>query len=194
VWWREIVKIQDGVGVEGGNWFEDNITKSVGNGFDTFFWSDCWVGSMKLRERFRRLYDLSIHKDKTVGEMRALGWGDDGIAWRWRRRLWAWEEELVGEMKILLSNVSFQDSRPDVWLWQTNVGDGYTVRGVYQMLMGQEMHVHDDFSDAVWHKSVPLMVSICVWRLLRNRWPTKDNLRHRGIISLDSQLCVTGCG
>jgi hypothetical protein len=55
------------------------------------------------------------------------------------------------------------------------------------------MHVHDDFSDAVWHKSVPLKVSICAWRLLRNRWPAKDNLRRREIISLDSQLCVTRC-
>ena len=39
-WWREIVKIREGVGVDGGNWFEDNITKSVGNVFDMFFWSD----------------------------------------------------------------------------------------------------------------------------------------------------------
>ena len=62
------------------------------------------------------------------------------------------------------------------------------------MLMRQKMHVHDDFSDAVWHKSVPLKVSICAWRLLRNRWPTKDNLWRRGIISLDSQFCVLGCG
>jgi hypothetical protein len=34
---------------------------------------------MKLRERFRRLYDLSIYKDKTVGEMGALGWGKMGM-------------------------------------------------------------------------------------------------------------------
>jgi hypothetical protein len=54
------------------------------------------------------------------------------------------------------------------------------------------MHVHDDSSDVVWHKNAPLKVSICVWRLLRNRWPTKDNLRRRGVISLDSQLCVSG--
>jgi len=119
--------------------------------------------------------------------------GEDGNAWRWRRRLRAWDEELVAEVKILLSNVSLQDSKPDVWLRRMNPEDGYTVRGVYQMLMGQEMHVHDNFSDAVWHNSVPLKVSICAWRLLRNRWPTKDNLRCRGIISFDSQLCVSGC-
>ena len=120
--------------------------------------------------------------------------GDDGDAWRWRRRLLVWEEESVEEVKLLLSNVSLHDSRLDVWLWRPNTSDGYTVRGVYQMLMRQEMHVHDDFSDAVWHKNVSLKVSICVWHLLCNRWPTKDNLRRRGIISLDSQFCVSGCG
>jgi len=100
----------------------------------------------------------------------------------------------VGEVKLLLSNVSLQESRSDVWLWCPNAEDGYTVRGVYQMLMRQEMHDRDDFADAVWHKNVPLKVSICAWRLLCNRWPTKDNLRRREIIPIDSQLCVSGCG
>ena len=40
-WWREIAKVQDGVSVEGGSWFEVNITKRVGSGFNTFFWMDC---------------------------------------------------------------------------------------------------------------------------------------------------------
>jgi len=75
--------------VEGGSWFEASITKSVGNNFNTFFRSDCWVGPTTLRKRFRRLYDLSIQNDKTVGEMSVLGWGDEGDAWRWRRRLMA---------------------------------------------------------------------------------------------------------
>jgi len=100
----------------------------------------------------------------------------------------------VREAKLLLSNVSLQDSRPDVWIWRPNVEDGYIVRGVYQMLMRQELHDRGDFPGAVWHKNVPLKVSIYAWRLLRNRWATKDNLRMRKIIPIDSQLCVLGCG
>jgi len=82
----------------------------------------------------------------------------------------------------------------DVWLWRPNVGDGYTVRGVYQMLMRQEMHHHDAVSEGVWHKSVPLKISICARRLFHNICPTKDNLTRHGIIPIDSQLCVSGCG
>ena len=37
----------------------------------------------------------------------------------------------MGEIKLLLSNVSLQDSRPDAWTWRPNARDGYIVRGVY---------------------------------------------------------------
>jgi len=71
---------------------------------------------------------------------------------------------------------------------------GYTVRDLYQMLMQQEMHDYDVVSDVVLHKHVPLKVSICAWWHFRNRWSTKDNLQRRGVIPLDAQLCVSGCG
>jgi hypothetical protein len=41
----------------------------------------------------------------------------------------------------------------------------------------------DTVLDRVWHKHVPLKVSICVWRLSRNILPTKDNLVRCDIIS-----------
>lgn len=37
-WWREVVRIRDGVGVAGGSWFVENIRKIVGNG--TNLWLD----------------------------------------------------------------------------------------------------------------------------------------------------------
>jgi hypothetical protein len=70
---------------------------------------------------------------------------------------------------------------------------GISVCGMYQMLTRQEMHSHDTVFPDIWLKSVPLKVSIYVWRLHRNRWPTKDNLVRRDIIADDSRLCVAGC-
>lgn len=95
-----------------------------------------------LVERYRRLFDLSIHQNLTVDAMHALGWGEDGEAWRWRRRLLAWDEDLVVEIRYLLSNVTLQESTFDVWLWQRNSCDSFTVRGAYQMLMRQEIPTH----------------------------------------------------
>jgi len=46
---------------------------------------------------------------------------------------------------------------------------------------------------ALWNKHVPLKVVLFAWRLFRDRLPTKDNLLRRGVIPLDSRLCVAGC-
>ena len=29
IWWREIVKIRDGIGVDGGGWFADRVERRV---------------------------------------------------------------------------------------------------------------------------------------------------------------------
>ena len=74
------------------------------------------MGEESLRDRFSRLYELSLLKGESVAAMRALGWGVEGEAWRWRRRLFVWEEESVGELRLLLQNVSLQVNREDKWL------------------------------------------------------------------------------
>ncbi|GAU31770.1 hypothetical protein TSUD_22160 [Trifolium subterraneum] len=90
-----------------------------------------------------------------------------GEAWVWRRQLWVWEEEMLGECQTLLLNVSLQAYSPDKWLWQPGLDDGYTV---------------------------PLKVSILAWRLLRDRLPTKVNLSTRCIIPVADHYCVSDCG
>lgn len=62
------------------------------------------------------------------------------------------------------------------------------------MLTSKEDHTFDEFLDFVWHKQVPLKVSIWAWRLLRNRLLTKDNLVKRDIISQENHYCVSGWG
>jgi hypothetical protein len=44
VWWRDIVSIWYGGGSVLGNWFPDNLCLHVGNGANTFFWLDRWLG------------------------------------------------------------------------------------------------------------------------------------------------------
>jgi len=45
----------------------------------------------------------------------------------------------------------------------------------------------------LWRKQVPLKVVLFAWRLFRDRLPTKDNLLRRGVINLDSRVCIAGC-
>jgi hypothetical protein len=70
---------------------------------------------------------------------------------------------------------------------------GYTVRGVYDMLTAQEQPLIQQNMELIWHKQVPLKVSIFSWRLLRDRLPTRQNLANRGILAMDSRFCLAGC-
>ncbi|GAU51437.1 hypothetical protein TSUD_413370 [Trifolium subterraneum] len=165
-WWREIARIRE-EGELGGGWFGEHVSKQVGDGSDTFFWTDPWVDGIPL-------------------------WVDEE-AWEWRRPLRVWEEEMLGDCLSLLANLSLQAHTSDRWQWQPDPIEGYTVRGAYQLLTSQ-VSATTDAENLVWHPQVPLKVSIFAWRLLRDRLPTKTNLVTRGIISPAVHSCVSGCG
>jgi hypothetical protein len=114
-WWREIVSIRDGVGGIGGGWFRECVSRKVGDGSDTLFWTDPWLGGVPLCERFRRLFDLAENKSCTVAEMFSAGWEVGGEAWVWRRQLWVWEEEMLGECQSLLFPFTMQAQTLDRW-------------------------------------------------------------------------------
>ncbi|GAU31515.1 hypothetical protein TSUD_332900 [Trifolium subterraneum] len=162
-WWREIVRIRDGVDGLGGRWFGEGVVRKVGDGTESYFWTDPWVDT-------------------------------GGEAWEWRRHLWAWEEEMLGECQVLLLDITLQAQLSDTWIWRTDPVSGYSVRGAYQLLTTHPSDPHEAALDLIWHKQVPLKVSIFAWRLLRDRLPTKSNLVIRGIITSEAQDCVAGCG
>ena len=77
----------------------------VGDGRNTLFGYDTWIGDTTLRLKFPRLFELAVEKESKVEEMRRLGWDGNGRAWVWRRRLFAWEEDSVRECVALLCNI-----------------------------------------------------------------------------------------
>jgi len=120
--------------------------------------------------------------------------GDVGQAWNWRRGLFAWEEELVGELKLLLHNVTLQVEKEDRWLWNLETSHVYSVRSAYKMLTFQPLTVTVVSVSSLWNKDVPLKVVLFAWRLFRDRLPTKNNLLRHEVIPIGAQFCVVGCG
>ncbi|MCI73325.1 YIPF1-like protein, partial [Trifolium medium] len=57
-----------------------------------------------------------------------LGWEEGGAAWQWRRQLWVWEEEMLGECTGLLYDIVLQTNILDSWIWRHDIGGGYSVR------------------------------------------------------------------
>jgi len=84
IWWWDIsiLRMEE--------WFQGNVSLLVGDGKNTLFWSNVWVSGLPFRDRFHRLFELLLLKGESVFGMHLLGWGNDGGAWRWRRRLFAW--------------------------------------------------------------------------------------------------------
>ena len=123
-----------------------------------------------------------------------LGWGEEGEAWRWRQRLFAWEEEVVGELMLLLHNVILQVDKDDKWFWTLDSSNAFTVRRAYNFMTFQHPIALPVVASSLWHKDVPLKVVLFAWRLFHDRLPTKDNLLHHGVIDHDSRMCVAGCG
>ena len=194
VWWKTVGLIREGVGMGVGNWFEDNIRWVVGDGRNTLFWYDNWIGDILLRMKFPRLFELAVDKVSSVRDMESRGWGVDGGAWEWRRGLFAWEEECVRECSLLLHNIILQDTGSDKWRWLLDPIHGYTVKEAYSFLTITGDMVDRSNVDDVWHKHIPSKVSLLVWRLFRNRIPTKDNLANRGVLLFTDMSCAFGCG
>jgi len=114
-------------------------------------------------------------------------------AWRWRRRLFVWEEELVGELILLLQNVTLQVNKEDSWHWILESSKIFYVRSAYKFLTGQLPIATSVPVSSLWHKDVPLKVVLFAWRLFRNRLPTNYNLFRQGVIDQNSLKCVAGC-
>lgn len=69
--------------------------RRIGNGNDTRFWLDPWVGDGCLKDLFPRLYSISISRTGSVASMGF--WNGDNWQWAfvWRRRFFSLEEALA---------------------------------------------------------------------------------------------------
>lgn len=159
-WWRDLGRILEGDGESGGGWFDHSVIRKVGDGAETFFWSHRWIGGILLSVRFRRLFDLAENKTITVANFFSLGLARQGEGWRWRRRLWAWEEDMLEECRALLFDVLLVPNVSDKWVWLLDIADEYYVRVAYDLLLNCDNSMLDTSLELVWHKQVPLKVIV----------------------------------
>jgi hypothetical protein len=178
-------------GERGRGWFDEHLRRVVGDGKNTSFWNDQWVDGDTLSSLFQRLYDISLDKEACVAEMIVEEEGVKKINWRWRRRLFQWEEEMVEICSGLVLEIKRTESDGDCWRW----GKGhYSVKDAYFLISEGEEEEECDWVKDVWNQFIPSNMSILVWRLFNERLPTKANLSKRGIRLNSSALCVGGCG
>ncbi|XP_016195087.1 uncharacterized protein LOC107636065 [Arachis ipaensis] len=138
------------------------LSMEIGDGRRTHFWEDIWLSGGALKDRFPRLFSVSIQKGSVIG---VYGFWD-GLEWvwnfQWRRELFQWELELVNQLHDTLRPV---EMLPD------NV-TSYS------------------FTKTVWRGLVPPRVELFAWFVLIGRVNTKEILGRLGIINPNDNVCL----
>lgn len=83
--------------------------------------------------------------------------------WRWRRPLFAWEEELFGELENLMSGVEPQRDACHTWIWCLGEEKTFTIKSTYIHLLSLYYPLNLDQTmskvfQALWRSVVPSKV------------------------------------
>ena len=84
------------------------------------------------------------------------------------------------------------EGRPDVWVWKADSSGNYSTKSAYRLLMEAtgEFPVDRTYVD-LWNLKIPSKAIVFAWRLIKDRLPTRTNLRVRQVELNDSRcpLC-----
>jgi hypothetical protein len=196
-WWKDICDLEGCV--ESKNWVAESVSRTIGNGATTRFWSEKWIGDSLLCVKFPRLFLISNQKEATISELAVVEGGIIHWNFSWRRMLFVWEEELVTNLLVSLEVFSLS-SDEDSWCWRLDPDGCFSVKTAYESLAkeivaGPNLPLFEAkiFGD-IWDSPAPSKVILFSWQLLHDRVPTKDNFLLRGILpDVSSGFCVW-CG
>ena len=179
-WWVDIGRVASGE--REGKWFEESISKVVGCGIRINFWEDKWLGGEILKDKFKRVYEISNQKNWKVAEMG--GWEGDEWLWNlvWRRNFFEWELPLVNDFLQELGKSIIKQGIKDSWRWKHDPENGFTVKEAYKAQLNLAECQSLEKYAKIWNAYAPSKVLALGWRVLRRRLPTLDNLAKRGVI------------
>nr|XP_043637983.1 uncharacterized protein LOC122608984 [Erigeron canadensis] len=166
-----------------------SVTKrKIGDGGDTSFWNDIWLEDATLATKFPRLFSFEMNEHVVVKDR----WNGSRCTWNWRRPLRGGSEgEQLNQLCERIANVTIVNTL-DSWTWNFRSMDSFQVNGLPKYLHKVKLPLH--YMATRWNKNVPRKVNIHVWRLLKERLPTRFNLWFCGVVnnSLVCPMCFNG--
>lgn len=188
IWWRDLQKTFSSS--HQGQLIRKGMKWKVGSGDQIKFWEDKWTGEEEsLAEKYPRLYLISSQQNqiiKSMGMHKDIGW-----EWilTWRRPLF--ENEIDSAVSFLtdIADKSIQQQGTDAWVWMGDPEGQYSTRSAYNMLREEAAAGRqEDCFVKLWRIRIPARFAVFAWRLLRDRLPTKQNLRRRQV-QITDMLC-----
>ncbi|GJS59030.1 RNA-directed DNA polymerase, eukaryota [Tanacetum coccineum] len=181
--WGSIINEMNSLKVQGVD-IMSHCRIRVGNGLNTKFWKDVWIGETQLQHLFPRLFALESAKDSSVAEKLQA---DLSSSFRRVVRGGA-ESQQLEHLLTLLESVILSNSE-DRRVCDLN-GDGvFRVKDVRNML--DESFLPKADVPTRWIKCISIKVNIFAWKMFLDRLPTRSNLARRNvaIISVSYQIC-----
>lgn len=111
----------------------------------------------------------------------------------WRRPLLQREEDMIEELKNVVSSFPLRERTPDEWIWNKEDGDIFSVKSAFLLLQGAVEEHPDRIFSNLWSLIAPSNVLSLAWKILLNRVQSKENLLRRGIIQGTTQTLCSFC-
>nr|XP_025628682.1 uncharacterized protein LOC112721872 [Arachis hypogaea] len=169
------------------------LSRVLGNGRTIRFWEDSWMPNGTLKDKFPRLFSVSALTGAYVGD---CGFWD-GLDWiwsfQWRRELFQWELDLVGQLHKTLQSAKPTNEREDTVIWKFDNTGVYSTNSFTQMMQAEALPAEVtsySFTRAIWKGFVPPRIELLSWFVLIGRVNTKDRLRRLRVIDQHDTLCV----
>jgi len=141
-----------------------------------------------LKSRFPRLFSLSVLKEANICECGSRANGIWEWNLRWRRGLFAWEEDQVRQLLETISNRRIESEIGDKWIWKDSETTIFSVKFVYGLLKGEGGEEDSRLYKSFWRIKALPSAHVTTWRVIENRLAFKVNLERRGI-QIESNLC-----
>ncbi|GJZ86688.1 RNA-directed DNA polymerase, eukaryota, reverse transcriptase zinc-binding domain protein [Tanacetum coccineum] len=158
-----------------------SIKRQVKDGSATRFWRDAWLDDIPLERKFPRLFCLEANKDCLVRDRWQNGW-----VWCWTRNFHGGvTASQLDSMISLLVNVTLSEGQ-DTWQWNLIGSNIFNVKDI--RLYIDSISLPEFPTKTRWCRFIPRKINILVWRILRDRIPTRWNLSMKGF-EVPSLLC-----
>lgn len=180
-----------------GRGMSKELVRVVGEGRGVSFWDEPWCEGKVLRELFPRLYRISDNKQNRISEVGR--WENEEWRWEltWIRNLRERDLSYVNELLNCINRVKLKLNTEDYWSWTGSSKGIYNTGAAYRK--EQEENGDDKEQEktaafkGLWKTSAPRRVQAIVWKILKNRLPTRMSLQRRGVIDATTNIMCPIC-
>ncbi|GKA26171.1 RNA-directed DNA polymerase, eukaryota [Tanacetum coccineum] len=158
------------------------IRKKIGNGVNTSFWADSWIGSIPFKEKFPRLY--ALEESKSISMADKLGLSSLYLSFRRPPRGGIEQESfnlLCQSVRgLVLSNIE------DRWSWSLEGSGLFSVKSSRAYI--DDLLIPKAEATTRWIRIFPIKINMFAWKVCLDALPTRCNMSLRGI-DIPSILC-----